>query len=103
MLARAIVVQGARLSSRRPQRLAGRGIGWRMRPAFEVRCREANAGQQAIGRGDMLGLAMVAGAGQRQFFLGMMEPLIRMARENRQRLHGLDGRTRKNGALEIAR
>ena len=73
-----------------------------MGAAFEISGGEADAGEQAIGDGNMVGFAMMGGAGQGQLFGGVVEFVIGVAGENGQRLHGFDGRAGEDRSLDVA-
>ena len=102
MFARAVVVQGAgRFAACRHLALERFAVG-PVRAAFQCPCIHARLGQHPGRGGHMRRLAVVRGAGQRQFLVTQAEALGRAAGHQRQRLQQLDGRARKDRPLDVA-
>jgi hypothetical protein len=102
MLARAVVVQRARLVAAGGQRAQGGFVIGPMRAAFEHLLVEAGPGQRRRGDADVLGFAIVRGAGQRQGFVGQFEAIGSAALDQRQCLQQLDRRAREDRPIDVA-
>ena len=102
VLARAVVVQRGRLApgggDRAGDRLDARPVG----AALERACVEAGLGEHARDHGDVLGLAVVRRAGDRELLVVELEALRGAALDQRNRLQHLDRRARKDQPLDVA-
>ncbi len=88
-------------TGQRGERLRAR-LGRQLDAALEHRRVDARLGEHA-GRGaHMRRLAVVRGAGERQFVVGQVEPVGRAALDQRQRLQRLDRAAREDRAFDIA-
>ena len=103
MLARAVVVQrrGLAATARELDQgcLAEHGP---VRPAFERGLVEIHSRQHPLHMRDVSELGGVRGAAQREFRASPTQRVGRPALDHGQRLDGLDGRAREDGALDLA-